>query len=257
MFGIDAGSNNLTGQSNAAVAALFQEDFVLKGVKLDAQVLATALNVYVTKASLDSTGVAAHYGFTVSDHGVGTATVSIGRNGDAFGVANNSTLEHHGPASGDRRSGRRTVFSTPVTRQNARRRIASTALSTAGSAITAYKAVWIVSPSSPGGLVETAGAPGSFHFSRAYLVPCDPYGSSRMPVTSRRWSLLARPAAAESDHREQHEILPKEQCVRGPVSITTAKVSDFALIGPVSRRQTNEEFVTTSCRTMRRPDPLR
>ena len=58
------------------------------------------------------------------------------------------------------------------------------------------------------------------------------------------------PAAAESDHREQHEILPKEQCVRGPVSITTAKVSDFALIGPVSRRQTNEEFVTTSCRTM-------
>jgi hypothetical protein len=92
MFGIDAGNNNLSGQTNAAVAALFQEDFVLKGVKLDAQVLATALNVYATSARLDSTGVAAHYGFTISDHGVGTATINVGSNGDAFGVANNATL---------------------------------------------------------------------------------------------------------------------------------------------------------------------
>jgi hypothetical protein len=92
MFGVNAGSNNLTGQSNANVAALFQQDFVLKGVKLDAQVLATALSVYATNATLDSTTVAAQYGFIVSGDGVGTAAINVSCNGDAFGVANNTTL---------------------------------------------------------------------------------------------------------------------------------------------------------------------
>src|SRR6201993_3649924 len=46
LFGANAGSNNLKGKSNADVAALFQSDFVVKGSKLDAQVLATALSVY-------------------------------------------------------------------------------------------------------------------------------------------------------------------------------------------------------------------
>jgi hypothetical protein len=90
-FGIHAGSDNLSGKGNAAVAALFQQDFLLKGVKLDAQVLATALSVYATSATLDSTGVAARYGFTVVGDGVGTATVNVGA-GDAFGVANGTTL---------------------------------------------------------------------------------------------------------------------------------------------------------------------
>jgi uncharacterized delta-60 repeat protein len=92
MFGIYAGSNNLTGQSNAYVAALFQQDFVLHGVKLDAQVLATALSVYATNATLDATKVAAQYGFTVSGDGVGTAGVNVGSDSDAFGVANNTTM---------------------------------------------------------------------------------------------------------------------------------------------------------------------
>jgi hypothetical protein len=64
----------------------------MKGVKLDAQVLATALSVYVTNATLDPTKAAAAYGFTVSDDGAGAATFNVGSNGDAFGVANNSTL---------------------------------------------------------------------------------------------------------------------------------------------------------------------
>ena len=41
MFGANAGGNDLALQSNAYIAALFQSDFVVKGVKLDAQVLAT------------------------------------------------------------------------------------------------------------------------------------------------------------------------------------------------------------------------
>jgi hypothetical protein len=92
IFGANAGSNDLAGQGNAAVAVLFQQDFLQKGVKLDAQLLATALNVYVTNATLDSTKAATSYGFMVSGDGVGTATVNVGSSGDAFGVANNSVL---------------------------------------------------------------------------------------------------------------------------------------------------------------------
>jgi hypothetical protein len=92
IFGSSAGGNDLTGKSNADVAALFQRDFLLKGVKLDAQVLATALSVYATNATLDATHVAAQYGFTVSGDGVGIATVNVGSNGDSFGVADNTTM---------------------------------------------------------------------------------------------------------------------------------------------------------------------
>src|SRR5262249_57331234 len=92
IFGANAGSNDLAGKSNSDVAALFQSDFLEKGVQLDAQVLATALSVYATNATLDSTQVAAQYGFKVSGDGVGTATFNVGSNGDAFGVANNTNL---------------------------------------------------------------------------------------------------------------------------------------------------------------------
>ena len=92
MFGRMPGSNNLTGKSNAYRRRALPAGFVLKGEKLDAQVLATALAVYVTDATLDSTGVGAQYGFTVGGNGVGTATFNVGSNGDAFGVANNTAM---------------------------------------------------------------------------------------------------------------------------------------------------------------------
>jgi hypothetical protein len=92
MYGVSAGSNNLAGKSNGYIAAFFQSLFSQKGPKLDAQVLATALSVYVTNATLDSTQVGTQYGFLVSGNGVGTATVNVGSNGEAFGVADNTTL---------------------------------------------------------------------------------------------------------------------------------------------------------------------
>jgi hypothetical protein len=97
MYGASAGSNNLVGKSNAFIAALFQTDFQQKD-KLDAQVLATALSVYVTNATLDPLDPTTHanaatqHGFTVSGDGVGTATVNVGSDAAAFGVANNTTL---------------------------------------------------------------------------------------------------------------------------------------------------------------------
>jgi hypothetical protein len=55
-------------------------------------VLATALSVYVTDATLDNTGVGTQDGFIVSGNGVATATVNVGTNGAAFGVADNTTM---------------------------------------------------------------------------------------------------------------------------------------------------------------------
>jgi hypothetical protein len=45
-----------------------------------------------TNATLDSTGAATKYGFTVSGDGLGAASVNVGSDGDAFGVANNTTM---------------------------------------------------------------------------------------------------------------------------------------------------------------------
>src|SRR5262249_59051071 len=92
MFGASAGSNDLAGQNNAYVASFFQTRFVVKDQRLDAQVLATALAVYVTDGTLDNTGVGAQYGFTVGGNGVATATFNVGSNGAAFGGAGNSTM---------------------------------------------------------------------------------------------------------------------------------------------------------------------
>jgi hypothetical protein len=84
-------TNNLTGKSNAQVAAFYQSLFALSGPRVDAEVLATALNVYATTTSLGGNAGAA-YGFKVSAPGLGAATFNVGADGAAVGVANNSTL---------------------------------------------------------------------------------------------------------------------------------------------------------------------
>jgi hypothetical protein len=91
IYGTSAGSDNLTGQTNTQVAAFYQKLFGLSGPKLDAQVLATALNVYATTSALGGTaGVA--YGFVVTTGGLGASGSNVGSNGSAFGVPNDSTL---------------------------------------------------------------------------------------------------------------------------------------------------------------------
>jgi hypothetical protein len=55
-------------------------------------VLATALAVYVTDGTLDSTGVGTQYGFTFGGNGVATAAVNVGTNGAAFGAADNTVM---------------------------------------------------------------------------------------------------------------------------------------------------------------------
>jgi hypothetical protein len=98
MYGASAGPNNLTGMTNAEVASFYQTLFKgnaktsagLGPPKVDAQVLAVALAVYVTNQNLAGT-VAANFGFTVDAFGTGAGMFSVGNNGAAFGLANGST----------------------------------------------------------------------------------------------------------------------------------------------------------------------
>jgi SdrD B-like domain/Beta-propeller repeat len=98
MYGLGAGVNNLAGKTNAEVAAYFKVLFSRTGStaagggppKMEAQVLATALAVYVTNATLGG-NTATAYNFVVSQYGVGTATFNVGTKGAAFGLTNYST----------------------------------------------------------------------------------------------------------------------------------------------------------------------
>src|SRR5207237_1012284 len=91
LYGAGAGVNDLTGKTNAQVAAFYLTLFDAHGPKLDAQVLATALNLYATTLSLGGTSARA-YGFQVDAYGLGAASYNVGDSGAAFGVANRATL---------------------------------------------------------------------------------------------------------------------------------------------------------------------
>jgi hypothetical protein len=91
LYGPTAGEKSLAGKTNAQVAAQFQTLFKTKGMKVEAQILATALAMYVTDGRLAGTA-AVKYGFRVTDPGVAYDTLNIGGCGSACGVANHSTV---------------------------------------------------------------------------------------------------------------------------------------------------------------------
>ncbi|HEY7310781.1 MAG TPA: choice-of-anchor Q domain-containing protein [Gemmataceae bacterium] len=91
LYGVSAGANNLTGETNAQVAAFFLSQDALPAPKVEAEVLAAALNVYATTLSLGGTAAQA-FGFRVSDAGLGADSVNVGPDGAAFGVANRTAL---------------------------------------------------------------------------------------------------------------------------------------------------------------------
>ena len=90
LYGTAAGANNLTGMTNAQMAAFYLTQFDLSGPKVEAQVLAVALDVYATTACLGGSAGTA-YGFTVSATGLGARSFNVGSDGAAFGVANNTS----------------------------------------------------------------------------------------------------------------------------------------------------------------------
>jgi hypothetical protein len=91
LFGANAGGKDLAGETNAQVAAFFRNLFKAKGAELEAQVLATALSVYVTNENLAGT-VAVAYGFKVDQTGAGTGTFNTRKGGAAVGRPNGTVM---------------------------------------------------------------------------------------------------------------------------------------------------------------------
>jgi hypothetical protein len=92
LYGAGAGANNLTGKQNTQVAAFYKTQLALPGSNVEAEVLATALNVYATTQSLGGNAAKSHH-FIVSAGGLGADTFNVGGDGAAFGVANNTALD--------------------------------------------------------------------------------------------------------------------------------------------------------------------
>jgi uncharacterized delta-60 repeat protein len=91
LYGITTGANDLTGFTNAQVAAYYQNLFSTPGPKLEAEVLAVALDVFATTQSLGGNAGTA-YGFNVTTYGLGAFSFNVGSSGAAFGVADNTVL---------------------------------------------------------------------------------------------------------------------------------------------------------------------
>lgn len=84
LYGADSGDNDLTGMTNAEVADHFRTIFKTKKAKkssgptkLDPQIMAVALAIYVTDTDLAVGTVAQNYGFTTSQDGTGAALFDI------------------------------------------------------------------------------------------------------------------------------------------------------------------------------------
>jgi hypothetical protein len=94
LYGPTTGTNDLMGATNSDVAAYFITLKNITGMKTYAQILGAALAVYVTDSSLAGGTMAAGYGFKVGGAGMGTGSklFSVGSNGAAFGVPNNTKL---------------------------------------------------------------------------------------------------------------------------------------------------------------------
>jgi hypothetical protein len=85
-------TTNFDGLSGRQIGSIYIDNFFkVKGQKLDAQVLATTLAVYVTNSTLAGS-TAAGYGFSVSTYGLGIMSYNVGSNGAAFGVASNTRM---------------------------------------------------------------------------------------------------------------------------------------------------------------------
>jgi hypothetical protein len=83
----------LTCKTNSQVANYFATLFDSpNSLKVEAQVLATALAVYVTNSTLAGGTFAQSYGFIVNTSGTGSAEFNVRSYGSAFGVATNAVL---------------------------------------------------------------------------------------------------------------------------------------------------------------------
>lgn len=81
-------TDGVGGDDAAEVADFYKGEFFKKKIKgtpkVDAQFMSLAFSTFFTSSNLSGGSVAADYGFSVTETGIGTKVVNIGDNGDAF-----------------------------------------------------------------------------------------------------------------------------------------------------------------------------
>jgi sarcosine oxidase gamma subunit len=85
------GGTILGNQTAETVAAKYMSYYDQAGQQNNAQVMATAMNIYASTSSLGGTA-GTPFGFVPTAAGLGAATFDVGNNGAAFGVSNSSTI---------------------------------------------------------------------------------------------------------------------------------------------------------------------
>lgn len=83
-------TSNLAGQPNEAVAKAYLRAFSARGPKVEAQMMAVALAVYVTDSDLAG-NVGTGFGFNVSTTGTGAKSFNVKSKGKAIGLENNTS----------------------------------------------------------------------------------------------------------------------------------------------------------------------
>jgi len=93
LYGGAGGAANLSSFTNAQIGTYYQSLFLHPqgGNRLDAEVLATGLEVFTTTSSLGGT-VGQNYGFTVNTNGLGAYLWNVGSSGQAFNIPNNDAI---------------------------------------------------------------------------------------------------------------------------------------------------------------------
>ena len=92
LYGAGTGPHDVTGLTNAQVAALVRKLSRARASRPEAQVLATAMDVYATTRSLGGTA-ARRDGFRVTAVGLGATAYTIGARGAALGVRSQTVLD--------------------------------------------------------------------------------------------------------------------------------------------------------------------
>jgi hypothetical protein len=90
LFGAGSYVANTTGMTNAGVANLFKTVFAGDAPKVEAQMMAVALAVYVTDSDLAG-NAAKKYGFDVSSTGTGGKLYNVGNYGSEIGLTDNTS----------------------------------------------------------------------------------------------------------------------------------------------------------------------
>jgi len=101
LYGSGAGLNSFGGKTTAYIADRFLDLFDISGPKTDAQLLATALAMYTTTNTLNSTAdgqvFAQKHGFKLfapnDPTNLQNTSWNVGANGEAFGVPDNSSVK--------------------------------------------------------------------------------------------------------------------------------------------------------------------